>query len=76
MGKVRCETCKFFGVRTCCDRLVCAKQVWDDHAFEPGSDEIDDFLAEYATDCREYRRDPYYKEEFTRNGVKFNKKGT
>jgi hypothetical protein len=55
--EVLCDTCKHFSVRTCCDRPVCAEQVWDDHAFTPGSNNLEEFLLEHSKDCEDYERD-------------------
>ena len=52
-----CNTCIHFGVRTCCDKAVCAEQNWDDTEDDGTYGSIENFLWEMIPDnqCDDWR---------------------
>jgi len=56
-NQIKCYSCKYFGITTCCDRAVCRQQMWDDHEYDPNIGNMDEFLIENSEGCTDYEKD-------------------
>ena len=63
-----CHTCVHFGVRTCCEKAVCAEQNWDDSTDDHSYGGIENFLWEMVPDnqCDDWNDKIKTKQEWIR----------
>jgi len=63
-----CNTCIHFGVRTCCDKAVCAEQNWDDSTDDDTYGDVENFLWEMIPDnqCDDWTDKTTGKQKWTK----------